>query len=135
MADLINDLASKAGISPEQAQKGLGAVLGFLKNHLPADVYTKVSAAVPGGDGAAAAEPPAEERGGLLAGLTGAVGKLFGGGGAAGELVAKLSKLGFSGEQLQAFLHRVLESLKGKLPEDVTQKISGLLPAPQETAH
>jgi hypothetical protein len=133
MADLINDLASRAGISPEQAQKGLGAVLGFLKSHLPADVYNKVSAAVPGGDAAAAAEPPAEERGGLLAGLTGAVGKLFGGG-AGPELVAKLGKLGFSAEQVQAFLPRVLEFLRGKLPEDVMRKITGLLPAPQESA-
>jgi hypothetical protein len=134
MADLINDLASKAGVSPEQAQQGLGAVLGFLKSHLPADAYARVSAAVPEGASAAAAAPPAEEPGGLLSGLAGAVGKLFGGGGAAQELVAKLTHLGFSAEQLQAFLPRVMESLRGKLPEDVMRKLSGLLPAPQESA-
>jgi hypothetical protein len=134
MADLINDLANKAGISPEQAQNGLGAVLRFFKNNLPADTYAKIRAAVPGGD-SAAAEPPAEEPGGLLSGLTGAIGKFFGGGGGGPELVAKLNKLGFSAEQLQAFLPRVMESLKGKLPEDVMQKISGLLPTHQESTH
>jgi hypothetical protein len=28
----------------------------------------------------------------------------------------------------------VMEFLKGKLPDEVMQKVSGLLPAPQETA-
>jgi hypothetical protein len=133
MADLINDLASKAGISSEQAQKGLGAVLGFFKNNLPTETYARISAAVPEGESAAAAEAPADQPGGLLSGITGAIGKLFGGGGQ--ELVAKFSHLGFSPEQVQAFLPRVLESLKGKLPEDVMQKISGLLPTHQESAH
>jgi hypothetical protein len=133
MSDLINDLASKAGVSPEQAQKGLGAVLGFFKSHLPTDTYAKISAAVPE-DASAAAELPAQEPGGLLSGLTGAIGKLFGGGGAAQELVGKFTHLGFSAEQLQAFLPRVMEFLRGKVPEDVMQKISGLLPTHQETA-
>jgi uncharacterized protein (DUF2267 family) len=135
MAELINELASQSGISTEQAQKGLGAVLGFLKSRLPADTYARVSAAVPDGASAAAAEPPAQEPGGLLSGLAGAIGKLFGGGGAAQELVAKFTHLGFSAEQLQTFLPRVMEFLRGKLPDDVMKQISGLLPAPQESAH
>jgi hypothetical protein len=47
-------------------------------------------------------------------------------------LIAKLSSLGISAEQAQAFLARVLEFLKGRLPDSVVKQISGLLPAPQE---
>ena len=135
MAD-INELASKAGVSPEQAQKGLGAILGFFKSHLPADTYAQVSAAVPGGDSAAEAEPQAQESsGGLLSALTGAIGKLFGGGGGVQELAARFTQMGFSTEQFQAFLPRVMEFLEGKLPADVMKQVSGLLPAHQESAH
>jgi hypothetical protein len=58
---------------------------------------------------------------------------LFGGGGA-GELASRLGKAGFSTEQLQAFLPRVLEFFKGRLPDEVMQMVSGLLPVPQESA-
>jgi hypothetical protein len=43
-------------------------------------------------------------------------------------LVSALTKGGFSPDQLQAFLPKVMESLKGKLPDDVLDKASGLLP-------
>ena len=36
MSDTVTDLAGKTGISPDQAQKGLGAVLEFLQNRAPA---------------------------------------------------------------------------------------------------
>jgi hypothetical protein len=59
-------------------------------------------------------------------------GKLFGGGGAT-ALLDKLTSLGLSAEQVQSFLPRVMEFLKGRLPESVTKQVSGLLPMPQDT--
>jgi hypothetical protein len=64
--------------------------------------------------------------------VTGAIGKLFGGG--ASEMVSKLSNLGFSMDQLTSFLPNVLEFLKDKLPADLVSKISGLVPSPEQAA-
>jgi hypothetical protein len=134
MADNITDLASEAGVSPDQVQKGLGAILGFLKDKLPADSFSQVSDAVPDSDRmmAAAAQTGEESSGGLFGAVKEMVGKLFGGGG--GELVSRLTQLGFSADQMKAFLPKVLAFLKGKLPADVVNKIADLIPAEKESA-
>ena len=50
-------------------------------------------------------------------------------------MLTKFGQLGMTPEQIQGFLPRVLEFLKGKVPESVMGQISGLLPTPQEAAH
>src|SRR3954454_11003699 len=132
--DIITTLASRCGINADQARKGLGAVLEFIKSKLPADLFSKVTAAVPGSDRMMAAAVSAPESGGgILGAVAGAVGRLFGGGGAA-EVVSKLSGFGFSAEQLESFLPKVMEFLRSRLPEDVMNKGSGLLPTPEPRA-
>jgi len=134
MSDIVSDLAAKCGLTPDQAQKGLGAVLSYFKESVPEEDFAKVKEAVPGSDQIMAAAGPHEEAtGGVLGAIKEMAGKLFGGGGAS-ALITKLSGLGISAEQAQAFLPKVLELLKGRLPEPVMKHISGLLPAPQETA-
>jgi Protein of unknown function VcgC/VcgE (DUF2780) len=126
--DFINDLAERSGISADQAKKGMGAVLGFLQEKLPADTFSKVSAAVPSAQHMmGAAETAQEESGGILSSVTGAIGKLFGG--SATEMVSKLTKSGLSLEQIKDFLPNVADFLKSKLPGDVMSKITGLFPA------
>jgi hypothetical protein len=68
--------------------------------------------------------------GGVLGAVAGAVGKVFGSG--AGELLSRLTQLGFSPEQLRAFVPRVLEFLKGKLPPDVLKQVTALIPAQED---
>jgi uncharacterized protein (DUF2267 family) len=132
MTDIISSLASHAGISQDMARKGMGAVLEMCKNKLPAEAYSKVSAAIPGADGmiaAAADQPPsasAPQSGGMVDSLTSSIGKIFGGPG--GELAGKLSAVGFSAEQLKGFLPPVFEFLKDKVPPDALKKISSMLP-------
>jgi hypothetical protein len=136
MADIVTELAEKCGISTEQAQKGLGVVLGLLKNVLPAESFANISGAVPDADRmmATAAETGEQESGGLASTVKGVLGKLLGSGGSE-ALVAKFGELGLSADQIHAFFAKVMEFLKGKLPENVTNQISGLLPTPQEAAH
>ena len=129
MADFISELASKSGVSTDQAKKGVGALLAFFKDHTSAEGFSKIAAAVPGADGmmAAAQEDAGKSSGGILGAVTGMAGKLFGGGGGA-ALVTKLTQLGFSGEQAQPFLANVLEFFKDKLPGDLMKQVSGLIP-------
>lgn len=130
MADIISELASKAGVSSDLAKKGMGALLSFAKEKLPADSFSKVLSAIPGGDNmmATAAETGPEPSAGVLNTLSGLAGKLLGGAGGATALVSKLTQLGFSADQLQNFLPTLLEFLKSKLPPDVMNKITSLIP-------
>ena len=132
MSDIVSDLAAQSGLSPDQAKKGLGAVLSYVKESVPEDTFAQVSSAVPESDEImAAVGSHEEESGGIIGAVKGAVGKLFGGGSSA--LISKLSSLGISAEQAQAFLPRVMEFFKSKLPDAVVKQIGGLLPTPQET--
>jgi hypothetical protein len=135
MADIATELASKCGISVEAAQKGLGTILGLLKSKLPAEAFTKISAAVPETDNmmSTAADTGKEASAGIVGAIKGAVGKVFGGG--TDALLTKFGQLGMSPDQIQAFLPKVMEVLKNKLPENVMSQVRGLLPAPQEAAH
>jgi len=132
MSDIVSDLAEKSGISVEQAKKGLGAVLAFVKEHVPEDAFSQVSTAVPNSDQIMAAAGLEQESGGIIGTLKEKIGKLFGGGGVA-ALLSKLSSMGISAEQAKAFIPRVMEFLKGKLPDSITKQIAGLLPMSEET--
>jgi hypothetical protein len=136
MADIVSELASRCGISADTARKGLGVVFGLLKNKLPADSFNKLSDAVPGADDMMnAAENTADESGGGVVGaVKGAIGKIFGGNGA-GAALAKLSQIGMTPDQITNFIPKVLEYLKGKLPENILGHVKDVLPTPQEAAH
>jgi hypothetical protein len=115
-----------------RSKRRLGAILSFIKESVPEETFTQVSATVPDSDQIMAAAGPHEEpSGGILGAIKGVADKLFGGGSAA-ALMAKLSSLGITAEQAQSFLPHVLEFLKGKLPESVMKQIGALFPTPQE---
>jgi hypothetical protein len=131
MADIVSELANKSGVSADLAKKGIGAVLAFLKEKIPAESFSKVVNTIPGADSlmAAASEGGQEASGGIMGAVSGIAGKLFGSAGGATELVSKLTQSGFSADQLQRFIPRVIDFLKSKLPGDVMNKITALIPA------
>ena len=137
MAENISELAKESGVSVESAQKGLGAILELLKSKLPADAFSKISEAVPETDRlmSRVADTGKEATGGIVGAVKGAVGKLFGGGGATDALISKFGQLGMSADQIQGFVPKVMDFLKSKLPENVMSQITHLLPIPQETTH
>jgi hypothetical protein len=128
MPDVIGELASKSGISVDQAKKGLGAVLAAMRGALPAESFSRVQEAVPNaGELMEGAEESGQESsGGVLGAITSTLGKLFGGG--ESTALTKLAQAGFSAEQLREFLPNVLEFLKAKLPADVMERIGSLIP-------
>ena len=134
MTDIISDMAAKAGISTDMARKGMGAVLEMCKSKLPAEAYSKLSAAVPGAEGlvAASVQQSAQEQPagpGVFGSVTGMLGKMFGAGGGGTELASKLAGSGFSMDQIQAFLPQVMGFLKDKIPTEYLQKFSGMVPS------
>ena len=131
MSDLANTLATETGISGEQAHKGLGALLSFLKERLGEENFQKLEAAIPGAASMISNFEASQEtsRGGLFETVTALAGKLFGGkaeGGA--ELLASLSKLGFQSGQIEAFLPKALEFIKNHLPPELIERVMASLP-------
>jgi len=68
MEELINQVASKTGISEAQARDAVNTVLGFLKDRLPEPIAGQLDNVVAGGGGVA----------GSLGDIAGAVGGIFG---------------------------------------------------------
>ena len=136
MADITSEVASRCGISEETARKGLGIVLELLKSKLPAESFAKVSAAVPEADNmmAAAAETGEQPTGGVVGVVKDALGRIFGDG-STEALLAKFGQLGLSPEQVQAFMPKLVESLKDRLPENVQGQVHGLLPTTEDATH
>jgi hypothetical protein len=130
MADFISDLASKCGISPEMAKKGMGAMLAMFKEKLPGNMFSQVESAVPGADSMMADAHAAMQSagGGILGAVKEMAGKLMGGGSALSTLTTNFTRLGISPEQVQKFVTNAFEFLKSRLPADVMKQITGLIP-------
>ena len=70
MDELVKLVAGKVGISPEQAEKAVTTVLGFLKDKLPGPIAGQLDHIVGGGSGGTGALD--------LGAVEGALGGLFG---------------------------------------------------------
>lgn len=73
MDQLVNTVAEKTGLSHEQAKSAAEAVIGFLKEKLPAPAAGMLDSTIGGGSG---------ESGGLAdqaSGMLGGLGGMFGG--------------------------------------------------------
>ncbi|QDV35251.1 hypothetical protein ElP_31540 [Tautonia plasticadhaerens] len=129
MSDLISALQGRTGLDEEAVIKGLGALLNFLKENLPPELFGQVEGALP-----RVREMIADfQSGGQSTRVLSKVGDLVGGlfGGKAGqlpELFEMLSKSGLSLDQAGAFLPAAIESLKRHLPDGLVDRIVERLP-------
>ena len=76
MDKLLELVQEKAGISADQAQKAIDAVVDFMKDKLPGPIVDQVAKFAGGGDD----EGGDDDGGGMLGGLTDKLGGLMGGG-------------------------------------------------------
>jgi Protein of unknown function VcgC/VcgE (DUF2780) len=137
MSDLVNQLTAHTGLSPEMVQKGLGALLSFLKQQLGDETFNKLESSIPGAsalktdyESAPASEGGASSKGGLFEMVSGLAGKLLGGKAGEGvDLLSTFSKLGFKPEQIEAFLPKAIELIKSHLSPELMQKVMAALPA------
>ena len=132
MDEILKTLAEHTGISVETARNALGAIIAFLKEHLPEGLSHQLMQSLPDAHGLASSfeeNKDPEPSGGLLGALTGLAGKVFGDGGAeATKALGMLKQSGLNLEQIQAFVPKVLELIKQHLPAELYEKILALIP-------
>src|SRR5262245_34547729 len=107
MSDPTTTLATQTGIDPGTIQKGLGALLTFLKDHLSAEHFERVQSAVAGASEKMEAYATSQDSAspGLLGTVANLAGNLLGGkAGEGANLVGMLSKAGLDAGQIQSFL-------------------------------
>jgi Protein of unknown function VcgC/VcgE (DUF2780) len=133
MPDTANDLSTETGLSTDLVHKGLGAILSFLKQHLGDDTFERIRTAVPDASSFLnrfESSPESAGGGGLLGAISGLAGKFLGGeAGQSAKLLETFNKLGFTTEQIEAFLPRALAFIQSHLPADLIQQILEKFPA------
>jgi hypothetical protein len=133
MSEAANALSTETGVSTDLVHKGLGAILSFLKQHLGEETFERIQAAIPDASSFLnrfESSPEAAKGGGLLGTLADVAGKFLGGkAGDAGKLLESFGKLGFTPEQIEAFLPKALAFIQSHLPADLVQQILAKLPA------
>ena len=132
MSDTPNALSSETGLPTDLVHQGLGAMLDFLRQHLGAETFEHIQAAIPGAPDFLNQFRSSEAAGGggLLGALTGLAAKFLGGG--AGELTKLLesfAKLGFKPEQIESFLPRAIAFIQSHLPPELFQQILAKFPS------
>ncbi len=130
MSDLISKLQSQTGLDGDLVERGVGAILNFMKEHLPDDLFAKVEREVPQAADAVSSFLNGQQASGMLEKVGDLVGGLLGGkAGGLPDLLQMLSKTGLSLDQAKTFLPKVIEMLKDVLPGDVLDQIMERLPA------
>ena len=106
-ASLTDMLGSQLGLSPSQANGGVGSILSYAQGKLPPADFDKVAATIPGGkDLATAAGPIADQSG----------------------LTSAFSKLGISPEQANQLIPAVTQYVSKVGGPQVGQLLGGLFP-------
>ncbi|CAN7210567.1 hypothetical protein LJR251_000615 [Rhizobium rhizogenes] len=125
MNEVIDQIAAKAGIAPDVAEKAVGTILGFLQRESPDGPVTKMIAAIPGASDLVAQYGSEEASGGgLLGGLLSAVG----GGGGIMALGQQLMSSGLSMGEVTSLAKATIEAAREHAGNDVVDKVVGSVP-------
>jgi hypothetical protein len=124
MDELINRVASAAGLDAATAQKTVVLILGFLAKEGPPEDVAALSEAIPGAQAAIDRAEADEGEGGLgsrLMGMMGATGGLMG-------LAGKLTGLGLGMDQMQTAGREIFAYCKDRVGEERLGRIAGSIP-------
>lgn len=148
--DIVQTIAARIGVDPNQAQAVAGALLGAARAQVPAEETQKLDAGVPELAGwmkaaesalaaPAAAQPPGADSGGLLGDLLEAAGSGLGNqilgavvgkeASQAASAVAVLGKLGLEPKHATMVAPLIVEFLTSRLGAEWTDRIVAAAPA------
>lgn len=129
--ELVQDAASKTGLTPDQARVGLSAALALMEKHGDQAKVGELLAAIPGAAALAAQGQALTEQksGGLMGGL---MGKIGGASGAAmSDAMAmgpKLARQGITTSDMQAILPVAMSFVSSKTGRDLLREVLVTIP-------
>ena len=133
MNEILRILAQHLNISEDTARKGLGAIMHFLNDYLPANLVAQLQSNVPESN-ELAAHFEANKQPGVMSTVAGLAGNLLGGQtGEASKVASLLGQAGLSANQVTSFFPKAVELLRDHLPPEIFAKIVGLIPKSGET--
>jgi len=124
--ELVDQLVEQLGISSDQAQGGIGILLGLAREKMGAENFSQLTDAVPDLAGMEESVPPAASSsslGGLAASIGGGLGKL----GQIGRLSEMFSSIDLKGDMVGRFLPIVLSFVQAKGGDTAKQLLAGVL--------
>ncbi len=124
--ELLNQLTQNLGIDENQAKGGAGLLFKFAKDKLSGDEFSKVAGAVPGITDLINAAPSdnGDSGGGLLGGLTSALGDNMGG---LASLAGGFSKLNLDSDMIGKFIPVILSFVQAKGGDGISGILSKVL--------
>ncbi|MDL2402255.1 hypothetical protein [Rhizobium mayense] len=125
MNEIIDQIATKAGISPDIAEKAVGMMLGFLQREAPDGPVTKMIDAIPGASDLVAQYNGEETSGGgLLGGLLNAVGA----GGGLMALGQSLMSSGLDMGQISSLAKETIATARVHAGDEVVDQVVNSVP-------
>lgn len=126
MNEVIDQIATKAGIAPDLAEKAVGMILGFLQREAPDGPVTKMIQSIPGAPDLVAQYNGEETSGGggLLGGLLSAVG----GGGGLMALGQQLMSSGLSMGEITTLAKETISTARQHAGDEVVDQVVNSVP-------
>jgi len=125
MNEIIDQIATKAGISPDIAEKAVGMMLGFLQREAPDGPVTKMIESIPGASDLVAQYSGEETTGGgRLGGLLNAVGA----GGGIMALGQSLMSSGLDMGQISSLAKETIATARQHAGDEVVDQVVGSVP-------
>ncbi|MDL2407682.1 hypothetical protein PY650_18845 [Rhizobium calliandrae] len=125
MNEIIDQIATKAGISPDIAEKAVGMMLGFLQREAPDGPVTKMIDAIPGASDLVAQYNGEETSGGgLLGGLLNAVGA----GGGLMALGQSLMSSGLNMGEISSLARETIATAREHAGDEVVDEVVNSVP-------
>ena len=126
MNEVVDQIAAKAGIAPDIAERAVGMMLGFLQREAPDGPVSKMITAIPGASDLVTQFNGAETGGGggLLGGLMSAVGA----GGGIMALGQELMSQGLGMSEISALAKETIAVARQYAGDEVVDEVVGSIP-------
>ena len=124
MNEIIDQIAGKAGITPDVAEKAVGMMLGFLQREAPVGPVARMIESIPGASDLVAQHDGEETSGGILGGLMSAIGA---GGGVMAHGQALMSQ-GLGMGEISALAKETIAVARRYAGDEVVDEVVGSVP-------
>jgi hypothetical protein len=126
MNEIVDQIAAKAGIAPDVAEKAVGMILGFLQREAPDGPVAKMIQSIPGASDLVAQYNGAESSGG--GGILGSLMSAVGAGGGVMALGQQLMSSGLGMGEITTIAKETIAVARQHAGDQVVDEVVGSIP-------